>query len=482
MIAFICCCFVYLLFLLFLLVGHKCRGRPGKFTLLEDAAELIWSILQKRRILPSKSVEQYIQSLYPGRNRKTEVKAFYLKKLRLVFLTILAGNSLAFFGILSSFAGGMLIENTYINKNSYGKGPAQVRLEATLPEYESRIPDISIMVSDRKYEEAALITMAEDLIPMLNEIILGSNTSLNEVRYPLNLIQSVEEYPFTLQWESNDYSILSSDGSIQNELIPQEGTPLVLTVILSYEDFVRQQQIPVRVLGPILSVEEQWKKQIGETLMKENDKQIHNEQLHLPDQIGGKTVTWTEVRENDGGMLLLLVPAVAFFLYFAADQDLQRKIQDRERQMLIDYPGIIQKLTLYMGAGMTVKSSFRKIAVDYRENVQKTVYRYAYEEMLLTCYELDNGMNEARAYEAFGKRCKMQQYVKLGSLLSQNLRRGNNGLLLMLKEEAKNAFEERKHTAKKLGEEAGTKLLLPMMLMLSVVMVLIMVPAYISFN
>ena len=40
---------------------------------------------------------------------------------------------------------------------------------------------------------------------------------------------------------------------------------------------------------------------------------------------------------------------------------------------------------------------------------------------------------------------------------------------------------ERKGLAKKLGEEAGTKLLLPMMMMLCIVMVIIMIPAYFSF-
>ena len=44
------------------------------------------------------------------------------------------------------------------------------------------------------------------------------------------------------------------------------------------------------------------------------------------------------------------------------------------------------------------------------------------------------------------------------------------------------AFEKQKNMARKLGEEAGTKLLLPMMLMLGIVMVLIIVPAYFSFS
>jgi hypothetical protein len=48
--------------------------------------------------------------------------------------------------------------------------------------------------------------------------------------------------------------------------------------------------------------------------------------------------------------------------------------------------------------------------------------------------------------------------------------------------ESRNAFEERKQTARKQGEEAGTKLLLPMMLMMGIVLVIIILPAYFSFG
>ena len=44
----------------------------------------------------------------------------------------------------------------------------------------------------------------------------------------------------------------------------------------------------------------------------------------------------------------------------------------------------------------------------------------------------------------------------------------------------KEIVEERKNQVKKLGEEAGTKLLLPMFLMLAVVLVIVIIPAFLS--
>ena len=50
----------------------------------------------------------------------------------------------------------------------------------------------------------------------------------------------------------------------------------------------------------------------------------------------------------------------------------------------------------------------------------------------------------------------------------------------MLQMEAVHAFEERKALAKRVGEEASTKLLLPMFFMLGIVLVIVIVPAFLS--
>ena len=65
-------------------------------------------------------------------------------------------------------------------------------------------------------------------------------------------------------------------------------------------------------------------------------------------------------------------------------------------------------------------------------------------------------------------------------MLTQNLRKGSKGLSELLRAEADQAFEERKAAAKKRGEEAGTKLLLPMFMMLSMVLLIVIVPAFLS--
>ena len=107
--------------------------------------------------------------------------------------------------------------------------------------------------------------------------------------------------------------------------------------------------------------------------------------------------------------------------------------------------------------------------------------RAAYEEIRTTCYELDSGMSEAEAYRRFGERCGQVKYKTLATLLIQNLQKGSRHLSDLLEKESVEAWEERKRKARVLGEAAATKLLLPMVLMLLVVMAVIMLPAGLSF-
>ena len=66
-------------------------------------------------------------------------------------------------------------------------------------------------------------------------------------------------------------------------------------------------------------------------------------------------------------------------------------------------------------------------------------------------------------------------------MLLQNRQKGNDKLLTMLQNEAEKAFAERQRRARITGNEAGTKLLMPMAMMLVVVLMIVLFPAVVSF-
>ena len=164
------------------------------------------------------------------------------------------------------------------------------------------------------------------------------------------------------------------------------------------------------------------------------------------------------------------------------ESDLQKNCRKREKQLLMDYSGFISKLRLYLSAGLTTKNALIRIVSDYESQNIRGKIHYLYEEMKISCYQLENGVTEEQVYQDFGRRCGGTQYRRLGFLLSVHLKQGNNRLLEILSQEADSAQEDERNMAKRMGEEAGTRLLLPMMLMLIFIMFLVLLPVYMDFG
>ena len=227
-------------------------------------------------------------------------------------------------------------------------------------------------------------------------------------------------------------------------------------------------------------MEEEKKEKIKSEVLEAEKKSRQAIDWKLPEKIGKKEVFYYQKMDNRGIILMGMAVLTGSLLYIMEKQNQLKKQEEKRREMMLDYPEIINKMTLFLGAGMTVKRAWKRIVDDYENQREEYGKRYVYEEMKQAIYEMEGGVTEAKSYENFGRRCNMQVYIRFGALLSQNMRKGTKGLTKLLKMESIQAFEERKARAKKLGEEAGTKLLLPMFIMLIIVLVIVIIPAFLS--
>ena len=82
----------------------------------------------------------------------------------------------------------------------------------------------------------------------------------------------------------------------------------------------------------------------------------------------------------------------------------------------------------------------------------------------------------------WGKRFKEPVYQKLALMLLQVTAKGSREGRLLMEQMEREAFRYRLDMAKKEGEEAATKLLFPMILLLCMVMILVMFPAILRFQ
>ena len=175
------------------------------------------------------------------------------------------------------------------------------------------------------------------------------------------------------------------------------------------------------------------------------------------------------------GMIVAVLLAVIVYWYRVERPKNQRR--EKEQQMMADYPEIITGLTVLTGAGLTLPQAWIRLADEYEADRKRRGIRWAYEEMIITARQIQNGISPGRSFAEYGRRIGLHVYIKLGNLLEQNMKKGTKGLSAMLQAEAYQAFEERKHQVRRKGSEIESKMMIPLFLMLFVVMIIILVPA-----
>lgn len=174
--------------------------------------------------------------------------------------------------------------------------------------------------------------------------------------------------------------------------------------------------------------------------------------------------------------IVLLGVAVlgAVGLPFLADYELNSKIEERRTQIQLEFPDFVNTLILLVNAGMTIPKAWEKIVSESKKDTP------LYTELRFCLADISAGKSEAIAYEEFGRRCKIKEIIKFVSIIILNLKKGGSEVVPALKAQANECWEMRKATAKRLGEKASSKLMLPMGIMLVGIMLTTVLPAILS--
>lgn len=281
-----------------------------------------------------------------------------------------------------------------------------------------------------------------------------------------------------IRWNSSEPSVVSKVGTVQRA--PLKGPcEITLRACMRYGGESREHWFYAEVPPYEAGSREAVLYQAGEYLSDLEKETQESDGFYLPEAIGEVAVGTKE----DAGSVFKWIIAGALFLplavVIAKRQEKEQERKKREEECMTAYPQLITKLTLYIGAGLSLRGAWERLAADYRgktETPGKT--DPVEEEVLLLVGELKNGTSEAKAYEEFGRRIGMKPYLRCASLLVSQLQKGSGILRKSLEGEVRLAWELYREQVTKKGEEAQTKLLFPMMGMLFLVMALIMIPAF----
>ena len=400
-----------------------------------------------------------------------------LTKYRIQVLCVGAGFLL--FLLASSLTPG--IESiSSISRKGYGSAKKEyVYVEGLLPEE----VELEVPVSGRRFSDEEIGKAFGDCASELCAQILGDNASLYEVCGNLDFPDVSKKYGFRLTWIPRDPHLITAVGEVKNSDL-EDPAETEIRVHMSDGERESDYVIPVRVVPEKLDEEQARIKRLKKMLVREDTENVTEAGFPLPADFEGQRIIFRNREKPNYHFIWIIGILAAVLVYVHGREELKEAREKSTRQMQLDYPEIISKLLVFVGAGMTVRAAWDAVAADYEKEMtgkKESEKREAYEEICRANERLKSGAPEGKVYRDFGRACRSRQYMKLASLLEQNRKTGVANMKAILELEMAEAWEERKNAARRAGEEASTKLLLPLFMMLGVVMVMIMVPAFMSF-
>ena len=406
------------------------------------------------------------------------------KYLRVIFLNNLKSwliviTGFVIFGICNSFFNKNTEANNYISRPGVDEYDTEMEIEVEgLLDKPQRI---EIPVTKRTYSKDEA---NEAIKKGLEEILLtlpGENSSLQNITTDLNLTNEISDLGLSVRWDFGESELIDILGNVHNENL-KENRNIDIEVSLSYETYEESYIIPITVCPKILSDDERLLKGLIDKIANVDKESAQKDGYILPDTYEGKRLIYHYGEAFNFNIIPIMGTVIAILLYLQDKEKERRSTEKRKRELMKDYPDIVSKLIVFIGAGLSVRQSWESIVIDYEnECKENNERRYAYEEMVKALAKLKTGIYENTVYKDFGRSCGLRQYMKLASLLEQNRRNGLANLHSLLSMESQSAWDERVNLARREGEELNTKLLLPLFMMLLIVMMIIIVPALLIF-
>lgn len=324
----------------------------------------------------------------------------------------------------------------------------------------------------------------------LEGIMLGENTALDKVEYPLHLPEMDGVWGITMAWYSDNEKIIDTTGNVDliyaAENSKERDLNLELKCQLSLGDAVIEETFPVKIKLPkeIAHYEPSLHKRLNEL-----EKSLSGSQgiggLRLPESMGEDIgLQWGEVRDLSSGGMIIFCLMLILLVYKNRYRKLEKKISSVRESMSDDFPELINKMVLLLNAGLVVTSAISSITQGYRvrkkEDGNIKEGRPLYEELC----DIERRVRETNApigaeLKDFARRSGVKEILRFSAIVDENMNKGTV-LVEKLQIEGEMLWLNRKKRAEEKGRLAETKLTFPLMILLLVLMVLTVSPTFLE--
>lgn len=339
--------------------------------------------------------------------------------------------------------------------------------------------EINLRVGPEPLSEEEKRRALNALAVELPKRILGENTDLQHIICDLILDQLDEGTGITLDWETDRPDLVDRTGTVccLSSELPQK---VVLSARLEFLGTNREKKIPIQLVTPSESESKAVIKAMERAVKRaalELPASSEGPQVRLPETLpGGVQIIWKR-RGSIPFFPLFLLLAIGFFLVWrSGPMPVHRDIRKEREEMAREFPDFLNRLVLLLSAGMVIQAALERISTDY-ENHRKGGVKPLYEAVLLM-EENIHQTNSPLSQELIklAKRSGLRELARFSSIVNDNLQKGS-GLTDKLTVESELLWMNRKKKAQEQGRIAETKLTLPLMLLLVILIVLTTAPA-----
>jgi predicted transcriptional regulator with HTH domain len=332
----------------------------------------------------------------------------------------------------------------------------------------------SLKVAPVEYTEEEFYERSEAIYSELSQSILGENVDLQHIEKDMCLSEYDSSGLIHLTWVSRQPEILSSNGQVDNLSI-SEGLQISLEVTMEYGKYEKKYSYDVCVVPVVEEESDSGIDAAKKTLSELEQEKRQDREFLIPSEVSGVNITLAEDKDYTQVKLIILGVCVCFMCVCMKYFSLKEEGDKVDAGLEDSYVGFVESLNLLIESGMTVKK-----AVEYLSSHSGFKGKLS-DELKYAINMMETGYDEVYTYEQLGARLALPGYTRLFNYISQNIRKGNSNLKAVLNNCAYEASQIGREQIRKRGEKTSTKLLFPMIMLLAAVMLIIIVPALISF-
>lgn len=332
-------------------------------------------------------------------------------------------------------------------------------------------------IPNREIPEQEAFERMEQVRKELETSFLGENKSMSAVCTPVQMKEYYSDPDIVVQWSVDTPDVVDVEGQIHIEEGCQE---VCATATLACGEFHMQDYLYFTVYPKEKTVKEKLDESFNRAFKEQANQEIV--EMELPKELEGKKVEWKQPKNYLPLKTFLYGLFLIGLFHFWSLEKRKENQKKYQKNLLEDYPGIITKYKILLEIGMTFQEATQKITNPYLDerNKMSDERGEGYANLVIFEKRIREGTSERVALEKMANEINEGTYRRFVRLMIQNLSKGSVQLNQILEQEVLRSYQEKRNLVKKRAQEVDTKLLLPMMLLLGVVIVIVMAPALLN--